>query len=449
MKKRWLVAALSVAMTLGVAATSYAAGWKMEDGSWIYESSSGAVVVNEWKRGADNLWRYLDSSGRMAVSSWVDDEYYVDENGIMVSGGWKQLETNGNYNDEFGDTGWYYFLESGKVVRDTWKKIDNKWYHFDSNGTMETGWVDENMYYCDDDGSALIGWHMLYPPEGEDDYGSDPFDDNDGKHWYYFNSSGKKYVPADGDEYGEKRIDGAYYCFDSNGAMQTGWVNIGSESADTFSIKNYRFYGNDGKCVTGWYSANPPEELSNSYENEVDWFYFSTNGTPKSGPEPGEAGSGDFTRINGKTYLFNNLGNPVYGLQRVNIGNDEYTAYYFDETTRTAIKGRVEIEMADGTRATFHFADNGKGTSGVYGGSLYYMGLLQKAEDGSKYEPVTIPGHGTYLINTSGKVIKSTSGVKAADGTKYATDSSGRLTKVDGETVGDGTWRNATEPVWN
>ena len=84
MKKGWLVISLSAAMALSAAVASYAAGWRIEDGSWIYEETSGALAVNEWKKGADNLWRYLDSGGHMAVNSWVDDVYYVDENGIMV-----------------------------------------------------------------------------------------------------------------------------------------------------------------------------------------------------------------------------------------------------------------------------------------------------------------------------------------------------------------------------
>lgn len=445
MKKRWLITALSAAMTLGFAMVSHAEGWRMQDGAWIYEEASGYLVVNEWKKGADNLWRYLDSSGRMAVNTWVDNEYYVDENGIMVSGGWRELES-GNYYDDDRDTSWYYFQDNGKIVRDTWKKINNKWYHFDSYGAMETGWVDDNMYYCTESGDAMIGWHMLYPPESDNYYNTDPFDENDGKKWYYFNSSGKKYVPTEGDEFGEKRIDGVYYCFDSYGAMQTGWVRVGNSSSD--SIKDYRFYGQDGKSVVGWYSTTPPDDL-NGAPDEVNWYYFSRSGEPKSGPAEGEAGLSDFTTINSKTYLFNNYGNPVYGLQRVKVGSDEYTTYYFDETSRTPLKGRVEIEQRDGTKAVFHFANSGRGTNGVYSGYLYYMGLLQKAEDGIRYQPITIPGQGTYLVNASGRVTKSTSGVKDVEGTKYATDNSGKLVKVNDQSVDSaGTWTSPIEPLW-
>ena len=147
-KKALLIAAVTLAMSAGCAVTSMAAGWSMENGSWVYLDSSGDHVYNEWRRGADNLWRYLDGYGQMALSTWVDDEYYVDANGIMVTGGWQQLDVAPN--GDSSDTHWYYFQESGKVVTDRWMKISGKWYHFDPDGVMETGWVDDDMYFCVD-----------------------------------------------------------------------------------------------------------------------------------------------------------------------------------------------------------------------------------------------------------------------------------------------------------
>lgn len=429
MKKRdVLLMAATAVLAFGAVMTSHAAGWTMEDGSWVYEDSSGYLVYNEWRRGADNMWRYLDGYGHMAVSSWVDEVYYVDENGIMVTGGWKELDSNpGGYTDE---SHWYYFQENGKAVSDSWKKISGKWYHFDSDCQMETGWVDEDMYFCGEDGAAVTGWSKLYPPEDTEEYwNSDPFYEGDGTYWYYFNSSGKKYVPTDGSEYMEKRIDGAYYCFDSNGAMQTGWV--ASEGSGD-SIGDYRFYGNDGKVVTGWYTAYPPEALASNYENEVEWFYFSSSGAPKVGTSNGTLTTSDFVRINNKSYLFNANGNPVYGLQIVKAANsDEEYLYYFDEVTRTAVTGRKQIDEGDGTTATYYFASTGRGYTGVYSGSLYYMGKLQKAMEGAKYDMICV-NERTYLVNSAGRVVKNTSGTKDAYGTKYTTNSSGVVTKIDG-----------------
>lgn len=450
MKKSLVILALSIALSAGSAMMAMAEeGWTTENGKWVYHDSHGYLVTDQWKKGADGQWRYLNSYGEMAIGTWVEDRYYVDENGIMASNKWLQLDQN--FFGETEEAKWYYFGDNGKAIMDGWKKINNRWYHFDTDGAMGTGWLDNDMYYAGEDGAALVGWHKLYPPEGQEDT-DNPFDEDEGKKWYYFNSSGKKYVPS-GDtvgEYAEKRIDGIYYCFDMNGAMQTGWVNVGTESGVADSIEGYRLYGQDGKGVTGWYTAEPPEELS-GYENEVEWFYFSRNGVPKVGPVEGEAKTSDFVRINNKTYLFNEMGTPVWGLQRVYTDSSmtEYAAYYFEEGSRTTLKGKQVIEEADGTTATYYFAESGKGYTGVKNNSLYYMGKLQTADAGTGYQPIHLPSGVTYLVNEAGRIVKSTSGVKDGDGVKYSTNSNGVLQKVDGEYVGSGYGREAQEPSWS
>ena len=86
MRKRGItVFALSMMLALGTASlTAYAEGWQQSGTDWVYYDSNNYKVTNEWKKGADGLWRYLNSQGVMAVNSWVDDEYYVDNNGIMA-----------------------------------------------------------------------------------------------------------------------------------------------------------------------------------------------------------------------------------------------------------------------------------------------------------------------------------------------------------------------------
>ncbi len=461
MKKRGLLlAALAAAMAVGAAMTSQAAGWVQRNGTWVYEDSNNSLVTNEWKRGADNLWRYLDWSGKMAVNTWVEDQFYVDQNGVMVSKTWLQLDQD--VNGETDESHWYYFQDNGKAVMDAWKKIDGRYYHFNEEGAMETGWIEDNMYFCGESGAARTGWQLLYPPEDEDDYWEDsysPFDDLEGKRWYYFSATGKKYVPSDDSDsdYVERRINGVYYCFNRNGAMQTGWVYMGSDDAeDDESIANYHFYGPDGGMITGFYSAEPPEDLYSDYENTVEWFYFTKSGAPIVGPKEGEAYTSDFLTVNGKTYLFNEKGTPVGGLQKVKLGNREsdtaeeadWTTYYFYPNDRTAAKGKVEVEEADGTEATYYFGTTGKGYTGVYGGYLYFKGKLQKAEEGSRYQPIQVLGK-TYLVNASGRVTKSTSGVKDVDGTKYATDKNGILKSVDGEPAGDGWGREPDYPYFD
>lgn len=455
-RKNLLILIVSVVLTLGAGVFSAwaATGWEQLNGSWIYYDSSGSKVTDQWKKGADDKWRYLNSAGYMAVNSWTSDGYYVDSNGIMVMNKW--LKLNINFNGSTDGDHWYYFTLDGKAVMDTWRKIDNKWYFFDSNGEMQTGWVDDDMYFCGSDGAAKIGWQKLYPPDDDDsndDRVTPDSSGDDGKNWYYFLSSTKKYVPelSNSSEYGEKRIDSAYYCFDSTGAMQTGWVYIGDGAKEDGSIIDCRFYGADGKSKTGWYSAEPPEFLK-GYEDEVEWFYFSRSGVPRARTDGKEATASDLVKIDRKTYLFNELGNPVYGLQKVYTKGDDYTAYYFGSKSVSSMQtGKQKIEEGDGSVSNFYFSETGRGFTGVKDNYLYYMGKLQTADEGSRYQIISFPSgnnYSNYLVNQSGKVMKNAKNLRDADGVKYTSNSAGIIMKIDDQSIGSDKYKSPVEPYW-
>lgn len=458
MKKRYYaVLALAAALSLGNAGISAmaAAGWAQEGNTWVYYNSSGSRVTNAWRQGADGYWRYLNSSGVMAVDSWVDnDDYYVDASGIMISGKWLQV-TNTNTDKGYD---YYYFNQNGKNVKNKWEQIDNKWYHFGDAGAMETGWLLDNMYYCDPNGVMLTGWQKLDPP---DEYASTkdhlgPFETaSDDMCWYYFTTSGKKVVPDENSNYDnikQKKINGVYYCLRDDGAMQVGWVCVTGDDSDT--IEDYRYVDNNGQVRVGWYSVEPPEDLMSNYEHDVEWFYFNNRGVPKVGPAKGAAKTSDLVKINGNTYLFDDAGVPVYGLQKVYTNSDEseYTAYYFGNRQQSSmLKGKFNIDDS-GTSRAYYFSSTGKGYTGVYDNYLYYMGKLQKASSGSKYEVFTIyTSNGNpknYVINTSGHIAKNTT-VKDNDGVKYKTNSGGVLVKEDGEDPDGGVYLSPEEPDWD
>ncbi len=456
-RKKLAVCVLSAALMIGAAAiTSYAAeGWQQSGSSWIYVDSNGNKVTNTWKKGADNLWRYLDSQGNIASNCWVDDEYFVESTGIMASDKWLKLpKRNLSWNESSSDTVWYYFTSSGKMISDGWSKINGKYYYFDSDGVMQTGWVDDDTYYTNADGSMQIGWAYLEDPDDDDDDDVTPGDDED-HHWYYFQSSGKKYVPSTGSgDYKQYKIDGTYYCFDSKGAMQTGWVNMGTSSSAGF--ENYRYYQSNGKVQTGWLSVTPPEDDDYNLDlgSDVQWYYFSSSGEPKVGPKSSDASTNDLVRINNITYLFNEKGNPVYGLRRLEIGSSgEYACYFFgaDKATSSVVKGKGKVTEGDGTVSQFYFTDTGnkagRGYTGVEDGYLYYMGKLQMADSGTKYEVIKVNGK-NYLVTTGGKIVKSGT-VKNADGVKFKTNSNGCVAQVDGvNDDGSGEARSPVEPTY-
>ena len=469
-KKGFKVLAAAALMTMGVMTMSaYAAeGWAMSNNSWVYLDANGNKITNEWRKGADNLWRYLNSKGEMAISTWADDDYYVDSNGIMVSNQW--VRTCPLYDNGEGEQ-WFYFGSSGKLVKDGWKKIDGKSYLFDSDGIMQTGWSEDELYYLGTDGAMKTGWRYIEPPAEDFEDWADNYAgvySEDGKYWFYFASNGKKYCPAtssdESADYRVSRIDGEYYCFDEYGIMQTGWVymNGDPEDAPVDSIENWRYFAEPeitslttGASVQGWLSLEPPERLLNNMDEPVVWYYFKKDGSAQVGPDYGTASTTDFVRINSKSYLFDPKGNPVSGLHKVEIGTTgEYTSYYFDEDAKTPIKGKKTIEEGDGTKSTFYFNEGsyaGRGVTGVKDNYLYYMGKLQEASSDLRYELFSIPdssGYKTYVVSTSGRIAKNKT-VKDADGVKYTTNSSGILTAIDGETV-DGTafYNSPIEPVF-
>ena len=451
-RKICAVLTLTAMLSAGAAVSAWAAaGWVQNNGQWQYQDRDGYIVRNEWQKGADGKYRYLDSSGYIAVSTWIDDEYYVGSDGIMVTDSWLREDCSSETDSGIA---WYYFDSRGQAVKEGWKKIDDVWYYFDDVGVMQTGWVDENRYYTNESGQMLTGWQLLDPPEDvsydeDDEEEYDPFTqaDNDGKYWYYFKSNGRKVTPDEdsGNEDGTVRIDGDYYCMNSDGAMQYGWKNVEGGS----SITSYKYFKSDGKMVTGWYSLAAPRGIDDS-SDEIHWYYFNSKGVPKA-DEDGIPTKDDLLTINGKTYLFNNVGNPVYGLRKVYLGKSEdesnYTSYYFgeDDNDCWAHSGKIKVEEDSGEENTYYFTSAGRGFTGIKDNYLYYVGKLQVAQN-DKYELINVPGKDyAVMVNSSGKVMKSTT-VKNSDDIKYKTNSSGQVIEIDGEEVSGVTGIDPEEP---
>ncbi len=454
MKRYGLAAfALAAVMALGAAGIPAMAdtGWRQEGGSWVYYNANGTRVTDAWRQGADGSWRYLDGSGYMAVNMWVDnDNYYVDSNGMMASNKWLKVA---NADKESGYD-WYYFSQSGKCVKGKWEKIDNKWYYFGDTGAMQTGWILDNMYYCDSNGAMVTGWKKLAPPDENvnDSVTQGPYEtEDDGKYWYYFGTNGKKTLPKDdGDGTKVTKINGINYCLGEDGAMQTGWVCVNGDSSD--QIEDYRYVDSNGQVRVGWYSAEPPEHLASRYNYDVVWFYFNSKGVPKVGPTRGTASTKDIVKINGNSYLFDENGVPVYGLQKVYTDSEEtsYTAYYFGTREQSSmLSGKFNIKEGNEARQ-YYFTSTGRGYTGVHDSCLYYMGKLQKADSSSRYEVFTIPtgsGEKNYVVNTSGHIVKNST-VRDRNGVKYKTSSSGTLLKEDDEEA-TGTYTAPEEPDWS
>ena len=146
----------------------------------------------------------------------------------------------------------YYILVSGDYAQG-WKKINGKWYYFNADKIMQTGWQKLGAwYYFASDGAMRTGWQKV-----------------SGK-WYYMNSSGAMRT-------GWQKVSGKWYYMNSSGAMQTGWQKLGGK---------WYYFNGSGAMQTGW------QKLSGK------WYYFESSGAMRTA---------NLTQ-GGKTYRFNSSG---------------------------------------------------------------------------------------------------------------------------------------------
>ena len=57
------------------------------------------------------------------------------------------------------DRGWWYQKGDGTYTSNGWQYINYKWYFFDQEGYMKTGWIswEDKLYYCDPSGPC---WYL-------------------------------------------------------------------------------------------------------------------------------------------------------------------------------------------------------------------------------------------------------------------------------------------------
>ena len=198
---------------------------------------------------------------------------------------------------------WHYYDSDDEMVTDEWKKDGSQWFYLDEDGNMSTDtWVDDEYYVGSDGAMVKNGWVKTTADEDV----SDPEDDGD--HWYYFSSNGKK-VEDD-----SKKINGKTYYFDEDGKMRYGWYQ--DENNEVFYL---------GTEDEGWRAENQWLWLALPEEDEVDrngvnfcsdddscaencdeegWYYFGSNGKMYRDSSK--------KKVNGKYYFFNAHGQMLY-----------------------------------------------------------------------------------------------------------------------------------------
>ena len=426
MNKSAKIIITSAVLVLLMCTSALADGWTQDSKGWRY-LKGGLPVYDEWAADAAGDFFYIGPDGYMTVSQFVDDNRYVDSTGRMVKSDWRQI-----------DGVWYYFDINGRMIQGKKKVINGQTYIFDDDGAMITGWYMDgtDWYYCDPVNGSLVKetWKKLEPAEDMPEI-SDFMAESES--WFYFTSSGKIYKAGDSDgEYREYKIGDSRYAFDNCGRMQTGWVKL--EDKDP-AIAGYKYYNDSealgvyGAAHTGWLSAYVPEEIDAS--DDVEWYYFDSRGVPCYGERDGLALIVNLKKItkNGTTYsyLFNEKGNPVYGLQRVKTPDGTETSMYFGTKSQSCLQKATQVIEGDGSSYKYGFTNAGYGINGPSNGYLYYKGKAQRATDDLRAY-FTVGGE-TYLVNSNGYLIKNFNKNKDPKEVEYRSDSTGRR---DGGTAG-------------
>lgn len=454
--------AFMITAILGTAGSfpAFAAGWTQVDGVWKYTDSHGNYVSNQWEE-SNGHYYYLGGNGNIVTNSWIDDTYYVDEEGIMLSDCWVEIQDSNTGKD----TGWYYLTSSGKCKTDGWQTIGNKKYAFDSDGKMRCGWFfdDDDIYYLGDegDGSMKTGWRCLaYDDDNPPDDGdiSEQYDSaSDDVKWFYFRDSGKA-AKADSEGYESQTIGDKKYYFDENGIMAHGWAAVkdSAESGDVTGISKFVYLGteNEGYMYRNTWvyldehpgDSDDSDEISDSYDDRPEegdnaWYYLEGDGTPAYLKSTATKMGAATTKVDNNSYFFNPYGVMRTGLIKISTSNGNLVGYFGDDQPEDSDPkaymrtGKTTVYDDFGEKYTFYFNDSGSNKGAGYSGEknnyLYYEGVLVEAEDGMDYEAFVINGK-AYLVNETGKVQTSSKAYKS-DGTYTYRISGGKVYYTDDE----------------
>ena len=304
-------------------------------GGFSAEAKSGS-----WKKDSKGYY-YQYSDGTYAKSQWLllNGKYYrFDKNGYMLTG-WQKVGKN-----------WYYLTPSTGAMKTGWLKLKNRWYHFTSGGALQTGWqkVSGKWYHFDPDGRMDSGWKMIR-----------------GK-WYFL----KNGVMQTG---WVKSLGKYYYLNPKSGAAATGWIKVKGlwyylDPADLYMETGWRYI--DGTR----YFFDPSSGAMAVKWKKIDdyWYYFTAEGQFLTGLQ--------------------SIGNAFYyfGLSGQMHQNEDMGGIRFD---KNGAASNIPFEMDDGQ----HLYKVVIKPNGTFTGILRYAGDIGTSEESPYgYSMETITFHGSF-----------------------------------------------------
>ena len=279
----------------------------------MYKGGYSKFDVTETKDGKESKvvkFRYFTNEGVMAKGVTVVDGFtqYFNEDGIQSK---DELVT---YN---GKT-YYFEAHTGNAIKNTWRNIKGKWYHFDANGVAATGAqvINGQHLYFNEDGSQVKGGvvknadgtYSKYK-DGSGDLVVNEFFTTGDNVWYYAGANGKTVT-------GAQVINGQHLFFKEDGSQVKG--DFVKNSDGTYSK----------------YDAASGERLTNEFFTTGDnhWYFIGANGKTVTGE----------VKIGDDTYFFAKDGKQLKG--QIVTTRSGRISYYFGDSGKKAISTWVEIQ---------------------------------------------------------------------------------------------------------
>lgn len=355
-------------------------GWQQEGGSTYYLATSGAMQT-QWAL-VDGGWYWLGSSGALHAGwAWLGNSWYyldpaqngraVTDGAARVDGTWYAFDASGR----MASSGWvltggsWYLAEGSGALKIGWQRVNGAWYYLDpTDAKMATGevTVDGKSYHLDEFGAMVASAWVRDATGVRRWYGADgalvatingleaTFADGSvrsgltqvGSTWYL--------LDANVIQTGEQVVDGKTHLFDeTTGEAVTGW----QKSADD----SWLHYDSQGAVQTGWvwdgawYYLDPETGVMKTGWVQVDgaWYLLSASGAMRTG----------WNNVGGTWYLMRSSGAMCTGWAW------DGSAWYYLESWGGMHTGWLSLN------GTWYFLDYDSGymhTGLAWAGGQYY-----------------------------------------------------------------------------
>ena len=134
--------------------TPYTDNWVLGEKGWRYKVGND-VARNRWMT-IEGKNYYFKANGYMASNEYIKSASYK-VNGILYYVGRDGVWDGRNYKWFKDNTGYWLAEENGSwYARNSWARVDYKWYYFNSKGYMVHGKnyvIDGKKYYFNEDGT--------------------------------------------------------------------------------------------------------------------------------------------------------------------------------------------------------------------------------------------------------------------------------------------------------